>query len=683
MDRRSGPARPGPDAPPVGRSLFDHLFMRRDRDAAAPYELPFPFSALVQRLEDLVETTDVGGVQQVFIPLGRSLHRHAAAPEYFRFPRVIIGINGEPLARPGEAGWMLRERLFLGYQEKAEIIEVISYNADAGRFEFQVVRDYGPGREPRVSYSSRALCMSCHQNGGPIFPGSPWRETDANPEMRARIQAARPRFVDQTVMASRFAAPWGIDYATDQANYFASYQFLWREGCGADEGPAREQSIRCRGALLSAALEHRLTGGGDSYHHRQRYRRDFVAVLSANWQRRWPHGLLIRTADLPDRDPLVEASTGRLDPLSTRGPRAVWSYPARPILDGTVMRLSEFLSEADVRRIDAHLHARGLAEGARLRRYQSDCRFTNEWPASGTKLVYFRCEGPDLALDGRLYIDGTGDAKGVADRLRAGDVPEQRLLALRGEPVESAVEPSWRDFLPHARNAGGLGARTQAGHRLQRLRFEWHDDSSGRASLEVLEDYHPIAAAIDAMIEETSGGRSDALSAKPFRRRAVLQALHRHLGMPALQWCCEDDDWMAPIEAEDGARPVGRDSTALDPFYGHCVSCHGADRALPPGFLHGDAQAALRSLRQCAPRIAYRLAMWSRDADARDTSPMPPAGWLSRLHSTEAKWRDGDALAALRAAVGKLLDEPDRRRLADSLAGGGYDALPECLIASQ
>ena len=48
---------------------------------------------------------------------------------------MVIGINGDPVERHGEAGLMLRERLFLGYQEKSQIIEVISYNPDAGRFE--------------------------------------------------------------------------------------------------------------------------------------------------------------------------------------------------------------------------------------------------------------------------------------------------------------------------------------------------------------------------------------------------------------------------------------------------------------------------------------------------------------------------------------------------------------------
>ena len=686
------PARPGPDVPPVGRSLFDHLFMVRDEDGSARYSIPFPFTALLGRLESLLSPSDNGGggVRRVHIPLGRSLHRHAAAPDYFEFPRVVIGINGDPVERHGEAGLMLRERLFLGYQEKSQIIEVISYNPDAGRFEFQVVRDYGPDGSSRVTYSNRALCMSCHQNAGPIFPGAPWHETDANPEILARIQAARPGYIDRTLFAPRFDDPWGIDYATDQANYFASYQFLWREGCGADEGPDREAAIRCRGALLSAALKFRLTGGGDFQGHESRYRRDFVSVLSANWARRWPNGLLIRTADIPDRDPLVEVAIATFDPLSHRGPRAIWSHPARQILDGTVMQLADFMSEADVHRIDMHLRARGLVERARQRSYESACRFSDERPATDSRSLHFDCEGSELEVRGRLYIGPDGAAKGVLDQLITADFPEHRFITLHGAPDEASADSagtSYRDLRLLARESMRLGARTRDGHRLERLRLEWIDERNGRATLDVLQDYAPLSAAIDGMIRETSSRAADALSDKPFRRRAVLQSLHRQLEIPALAWCCEDDAWMAPVEVESASSPslanAGAGAGSLESFYAQCATCHAGDRVEPPGFLHGGTQQVRRNLRQCAPRIAYRLSMWHTAPDDRGASPMPPAAWLSHLSANEDEWRAGDALAALRSAVAEWLDGPTRDRLADGLDRDEYLALPTCLAASE
>lgn len=66
--------------------------------------------------------------------------------------------------------------------------------------------------------------MSCHQNGGAIFPRARWRETEANEEIAALIERARPGFLSQPNGGRRFDVPWAIDYATDQANYYSSYQ---------------------------------------------------------------------------------------------------------------------------------------------------------------------------------------------------------------------------------------------------------------------------------------------------------------------------------------------------------------------------------------------------------------------------------------------------------------------------
>jgi hypothetical protein len=50
-----------------------------------------------------------------------------------------MAVDGEGAPSAARAALLLRRRLFAGYQENAGIIEVISYNEAAGRFEFQVV----------------------------------------------------------------------------------------------------------------------------------------------------------------------------------------------------------------------------------------------------------------------------------------------------------------------------------------------------------------------------------------------------------------------------------------------------------------------------------------------------------------------------------------------------------------
>jgi len=60
-----------------------------------------------------------------------------------------MAVAGEGAPSAARAALLPRDRLFAGYREKAGIIEVISYNEAAGRFEFQVVKDYRPAPAKR------------------------------------------------------------------------------------------------------------------------------------------------------------------------------------------------------------------------------------------------------------------------------------------------------------------------------------------------------------------------------------------------------------------------------------------------------------------------------------------------------------------------------------------------------
>src|SRR5512145_2757273 len=114
--------------PQAGRSLFDHVFAADGR-----HDLPFPFARLVRKLEAQVGADALGrpGVKRVLIPLGRSLQRTAGAEDFFRFPRAVVAVDGEP--RSAEEP-LLKDRLYIGYQESAAVLEVISYNEALGRF---------------------------------------------------------------------------------------------------------------------------------------------------------------------------------------------------------------------------------------------------------------------------------------------------------------------------------------------------------------------------------------------------------------------------------------------------------------------------------------------------------------------------------------------------------------------
>ena len=118
-------------------------------------------------------------------------------------PRAVVAADRGPPLRPERSGMLLADRLYLGYQEKAATIEVISYNEAAGRFEFQVVRDYREGGEAKVYYADRPTCVACHRNHAPIFSRPLWDETNANAAIAATLASVRDAFYGIPVARGR------------------------------------------------------------------------------------------------------------------------------------------------------------------------------------------------------------------------------------------------------------------------------------------------------------------------------------------------------------------------------------------------------------------------------------------------------------------------------------------------
>ena len=287
------------DLPPIGRSRFDQLIGR------AP--VPYPFSRLVDTVNRQMQT-DAGGLpplKTTLIPLGRSLQRNAGAPDFFHFPRVVAAADGNN--RPGVEP--LKDRLFLGYHEKGQVIEVISYNDEAGRFEFQIVRDYAAGKTPQVFYQRRSLCLACHQNAAPMFARPLWDETPANPEIARRLREARRDFYG--IKPGGTDVAYFIDTATDRANLFSVWQTLWQQGCGGGES-----GDRCRMEAFAAAI--------DYASKRTLPAPTILSTLDRNWAHLWPHGLPIPNPDLPNRDPLAALADPANDPLLLRPPLETW-----------------------------------------------------------------------------------------------------------------------------------------------------------------------------------------------------------------------------------------------------------------------------------------------------------------------------------------------------------------------
>ncbi len=338
----------GANLPPVGRSLFDRLVM--NKTATGGWDIPFPFPKLLSELSVRAGcgNEEGGCYKAVLIPLGRSLQRTAAAPEFFKYPRMVIAFNTDPARLTKDFFPLLKDRLYLGYQERANLIEVISYNDAAGRFEFQLVKDYGRDTAPHVFYGNRAICMSCHQNQAPIFSRQVWDETNANPEIARRLKSAREDFLGLPITVG-VDVPNAIDDATDRANLFAAYQSLWRTGCGEVAREART----CRAQALRAALQYRLTGERSFDQRSAAFVHGYLAPLQRNWLLNWPDGIKIPNNDIPNRDPLQFTDSERLahvparfEPLLPRGHKEIWQFETDRYR--LIKGIGEFFSDADI-----------------------------------------------------------------------------------------------------------------------------------------------------------------------------------------------------------------------------------------------------------------------------------------------------------------------------------------------
>lgn len=694
------PAVPGDDLPPLGRSLFDFLVTPR-RGGVAIQEVPFPFEALVRELEAQVRVAGQAATPKakaVLIPLGRSLQRNSAAPDFFAYPRAVVAAD----AQPGSSTQIhVRDRLYLGYQERADLLEVISYNEDAARFEFQIVTDYRPGGAPRVAYANRALCTACHQNGAPIFSRPVWDETNANPRVAALL-AAQERGFHGIPVERGIDVPNAIDDAVLRANRFAVDQLLWNEGCGGHDEPA----IRCRAGLFAALLQYRLSGQQFDRADAA-YLGDAVDRLVKTARLRWPGGLALGNPGLPNRSPvpadrrwtpaMAQREWAQLadiaeafDPLLLRPPIEIWRVGGADDVARLVHGLAEFVAEPDVLQLDSELWERAKRRGAARRTHRGACRVEPVPAAGNGQRIEFRCapsqtsSGAGLSAEGRLIVAGGAFARGVIDRVEIAGRPPLRDIDLAAIRVDAHAR---RGTAVLSLSRGALHARGADGNALERFELRW-GDGTGNATLVVLGDFAPARDAIAALVRDQLAGRFDGFADRAFRRARLMPALLAGVGASPGAWCCLDVSGMPPPRAARAASTPARDAAVDTPataaehsmFYRHCAECHlGAERT-PPNFLAGDAAAVEARLQHCAPRILVRLTMWRREPGARARTPMPPEIALHRLGLGAGAWREGEALSALLQSVNaRLRSEAGGTVDVDALLREGYETLRACL----
>jgi dienelactone hydrolase len=686
------PDRPGPNLPPVGRSLFDRLFASPNGDG---YDLPFPFTQLLERIEAPLraEGSTRPVLKKALIPLGRSLQRHAAAPEYFRFPRLVVAVDTEPLRfRDDRQPLMLKDRLFIGYQEKTGIIEVISYNEYAARFEFQVVSDYRAGATPRVAYAQRAICTSCHQNGAPLFSEAGWDETDTNSRVADALAVERGTFYGVSMERCCSASPAAIDNATDRANLFSVYQMLWRDGCRDPASGAI--SPRCRAGAFIAMLQFRLSAYSHFDTGAPSYRDGFLPLFTRNWRHNWPDGLNIPNPNIPNRKPLLSPRpafiSAALDPLRQRPPLAVWKVRNPRDRRRMVTGFAEFLPTNDIRRLDAHLRRLADTQGAERERLSRDCPATRQKLLGGAELVVVRCEdapgepGGPFEMLADLVYDGEDGLRGGLVRLElaTGELFTNLRLPEAGVAREGRSSRARLEVLQRFHQAP---ARRADGNAISVLDLRWPDGGGegqleARVTLEITRDFAPVIAAIDGMADASDSLLS---SAQPFRGTRAMQELLNALGLAPTPWCCDQAQPVPPAVVADDGDTAGHlglqhpaESAVPAAFYDRCGACHRGDTVMPPGFLRGTPRQVQANLFRCAERIYARLGMWKQEESTRTKSPMPP---VLSLPSGDA-WHTSDAYNDMLDYVGDLLEaRRGARPGVEELVARGYENLQACL----
>lgn len=673
------------DLPPVGRSLFDHFTMRR-QGGKRVQRVPLPFDALLHELERRVTPDALGqsGVKAVLIPMGRSLQKNAAVGEYFKYPRVVAAVVGETQASPEAPAMLLTDRLYLGYHEKAAVLEVISYNEAAGRFEYQVVKDYRPGGTPRVLYARRTVCLACHQNAAPIFSRPTWDETNANPLLARQLLAQRTHFYGVPVRRG-VDVPNAIDNAVNRANLFSIAQALWRDGCAA---------ARCRAHAFELALKYRLSGEERVDSAAQKYRDSLLAPLRGVWATRWPQGLAVADPDIPnrapfvgtpeilaatpDRDALLRAAEIRpaFDPLVARAPLEWWRPNEAGDIDRFVKVLAAFIASADVAELETALAHDPTAAAAASRVLRLSCDLN---AASDRAHLDVRCASaaglPVVRVDGRLSMRGNRIGGGTFTRMVFEDGRAMRDVAVKPAPIRVGSTARRADLrLLH----NGLRPRLSDGRTIERVSLTW-DRNAPRGDLDVVlaDDFAAVARAIEDIAADTEAGRSDAFSARPFRRDVVMRELLDTLGRQVPAWCCSDASGMSAAAADtDPSARTADISDALQPFYRYCAACHDTPEPSPPGFLHGDAQTVARNFGRCAERILFRLDMWQVPEHERAKTPMPPRRGSASPPPPEALARmRTHAARSIKVRTGR---EPDaaayRARQYETLAACRLDA---------
>lgn len=200
--------------------------------------IPFPPQKILEKLDQ-----QKMNFTTVVIPNGRSLERRFTS---YAQPRSLVALN---LPGENQAGTGLE--IFLAYTPGNEQLQIISRNRQTQAFDFNVLTQYGPGKKSHLETPfASGLCISCHQNRGPIFPAFPWDETDANFDVLERMKSEKhlDPFAKYILNPDGFTTtnPYEYDQRVRQVNFDRATKAVCITGCG--------KNLTCRKNIIAAAV---------------------------------------------------------------------------------------------------------------------------------------------------------------------------------------------------------------------------------------------------------------------------------------------------------------------------------------------------------------------------------------------------------------------------------------------
>ena len=693
----------GPNIPITGVSLFDKVFSVKN-NSRWHYDIPYPFDKLLTKLSLLVDKPETAStsLKSVLIPSGRSLVRNAAAPDFFEFPRVVVAVDTEPQLTDNHYPLMLKDRLYIAYQEKANALEVISYNESAQRFEFQIVKNYIADKTPAVEYANRSLCLSCHQNHAPIFANAPWDETNFNEQVFSKIKSKRQHFYGLIPAVPVASSANSIDRSTNRATLLPIINALWDKGCNAGDNRA---SVSCRSQVFKAMLQYRLSNKSGFQRNTLSFQDNFIKTAANAWQKHWPNGLAIPAANITDRNPFTEKMevSARFDPLTPRSPQTIWFGSNSRNLEQVIIGLADQIFKSDIKALDKLLISRKDSITQKIN-FTNDCNIKTKSIRNYILTATVGCnnrkrtEENNFDLHGKLKFNlQDNSVSGIFNSIKRQDEFILHDLRFDSTSLEKTANKITADFNVRHKKSN-LSVRLPSGNLIDSFKLELKTNSISNTtktlkadlSFVALEDFTIIDEAIGDLRKQGHADSNRVFSGQPFSAGQYLSQLLKAMNASTIpSYCClENPEGLVSIDAtnvtDESLNELDLNTATTQELFQHiCGSCHRSDEPFPPNFLSGNSLQIQHSLKQCAARIAYRLQMWTLAQNQRKKTPMPPVppeiyGLNSAAPPTP--WTKTPIFSQLKNYILALIESPlTGDQLLSEILKTPYEKLDNCI----